>query len=175
MCLSGNNLLVDCLELVLSIWQVVFLFGWFFLLFVSSSCSLAPWLWVYQQGVALTCLGHTLTMFIQLLSTSNQGEEDIVLLHQTKKDQVFNSTTRLLLLVHLAWFIFGTLTLLPVFFLHRLYEKGTHRLWEEGCESPLHFWFCFLLLVLQFCLLMVVGIWYMVGGGRKVDSVEYQG
>ena len=149
------------------------MFGWFFLQFMDFSCTLMPLLIPYLSGVAITCMGTFLMGFLHIVmsdtdSTVSYGSDyqDVlkpnpVLVRQKTIDKFFMNICVFLLVLHLFWFLFGSINILPVVFIEGLY-LSTDMLRTRDCEATVHFWFSFLCLCLQWFLFMVVAIWYKV-------------
>jgi hypothetical protein len=81
--------------------------------------------------------------------------------YQISLDQQFSTINLFIMMLHLFWFLFGSINILPVIFIEGLYMRKD-LLTINNCEAPVHFWFSFLCLCLQWFLLVVVAIWYKV-------------
>ena len=91
------------------------MFCWIFLNFLSISCQLVPQLTSYLAGVAVTsCLTFLLT-FTEVVTGDNKIYSwlDPGLERQQVLAKIFQSLQCLLVLLHLAWMLFGSVNVLP--------------------------------------------------------------
>merc|ERR1712002_1125732 len=99
--------------------------------------------------------------------------EQIVVKHpssyQLSMDNTFSNISVFLMMLHFFWFLFGSVNILPVIFIEGMYITREHFRIHD-CDAPVHFWFTFLCLVLQWLLMVVVTAWY-----KLETSVGYQG
>ena len=108
-------MLLDAVFTALYIWQFVFMFCWIFLNFLSISCLLFPQLSYYLHGVAVTSCLTFLLSFTEVVTGDNKiyswleaGQE-----RQQALAKIFQSLQCLLVLLHLAWMLFGSVNVLP--------------------------------------------------------------
>ena len=174
------------------------MFGWFFLQFMDLSCQLIPLLVPYMHGVAITCIITATMGFLHIVMSDNSTtylivtkqnsvtKEGIVIKdhivtkhnsvikdkqefgHQKSLDNTFSNISVFLMMLHLFWFLFGSINILPVIFIEGMYFSRDV-LSIPHCDAPVHFWFTFLCLCLQWFLLMVVLIWYKVETGVRYE------
>ena len=102
----------------------------------------------------------------QNLDTFNNDNNKDTNEKEEKKDKIFSTLTILLLSVHLFWIAVGSFCILPIFFMVNLSESSA-RLFN--CKAPVKFWVTFLVLCLQWLILVVFAVWWMVERcwGRK--------
>ena len=147
------------------------MFGWCFLQSMDISCSSVPLLVPYIHGVAITCICSFVVGLIPFLSSEDShynssefdswGEPRQRCNHQDQelvgldKENKLPSLNIFLMLLHLFWFMFGSVNILPMFVL----DDSVSR-WH-GCDE-VHFCFCFLCLCLQWFFLPLVLVWYKV-------------
>ena len=108
-------LFLDSVSTALYIWQLVFLFCWIFLNFLELSCTVVPLLSYYLHGVAVTSCLAFLVSFLEIVTGDNKGycgREASQRRHMTANKMYYNLHS-LLVVVHLFWFVFGWVNVLP--------------------------------------------------------------
>ena len=145
------------------------MFGWCFLQFMDLSCQLIPLLVPYLHGVAITCITTVIMGLLHMVMSDNSvtyDDDDVAkhkqeFDHQKSVDDTFSNISVFLMMLHLFWFLFGSINILPVIFIEGMHiSRDVLRI--HDCDAPVHFWFTFLCLCLQWFLVMVVAIWYKV-------------
>ena len=130
-----------------------------------------PLLMPYLFGVAFTCMATFLMGFLHFVMSDStvicgNGYQSVyktkpLVVDQRTIDQTFSSISAFLMMLHLFWFLFGSINILPAVFIESLYISND-MLRIKNCAAPVHFWFSFLCLCLQWFLFIVVAIWYKV-------------
>ena len=147
------------------------MFGWCFLQFMDSSCALIPLLVPYLHGVAVTSVSTFICGFLHIVMSDdsevykqrfeNVSKPNSAFDSQKILDDLFSNISVFLMILHLFWFLFGSINILPVIFIEGLYISS-NVLRIHDCDAPVHFWFTFLCLLLQWFLLLVVTVWYQL-------------
>ena len=72
---------------------------------------------------------------------------------------MFQSFYNILGIVHLFWFLFGSVNVLPPAIMDGFYLSD-QIISDYNCSYPVRFWFCAMVLSLQWLLLVVTLAWY---------------
>ena len=151
------------------LFQIIFMFGWTFMQFMNVTCMVIPFLNLYLTGVAMTCITTFIFGLIRIVLSDNTDCESSFginlrtqkqLEHEKSADEIFSYLNLCCIIVHLFWFLFGSINFLPLFFTEGLYIRRD--LTGGECEAPVQFWLSFLCLCLQWFLVVVVTLWFMV-------------
>ena len=108
-------LLLDAVCSALYIWQLVFMFCWMFLNFLENSCMVVPLLVYYLHGVAMTSGMAFLLSFLEIVTGDNKVYSCWEEGHrrQASLGKMFQVFHTVLVLLHLFWFVFGLVNVLP--------------------------------------------------------------
>ena len=154
------------------------MFGWCFLQSMDLSCQLIPLLTPYLHGVAITCITTFIMGILHIImadnSVSYHSEDSIVTNTNSGQDEIdklFSNISVFLMMLHFFWFLFGSVNIVPVIFIEGMYITREH-LRIHDCDAPVHFWFTFLCLVLQWLLLLVVTVWYKLESSLGSQDIK---
>ena len=88
---------------------------------------------------------------------------------------MFQSFYNILGIVHLFWFLFGCVNVLPPAIMDGFYLSD-QVISDYNCSYPVRFWFCAMVLSLQWLLLVVTLAWYYSDvscQGEKMNSTHF--
>ena len=94
---------------------------------------------------------------------------------QVESWKMFQSFYNILGIVHLFWFLFGSINVLPSAIMDGLYLSD-QIINDYNCSYPVRFWFCAMVLSLQWLLLVVTLVWYychVSPRGEKLDWTHF--
>ena len=113
------------------------MFGWTCMQFMNVTCMVIPFLNLYLTGVAMTCITTFIFGLIRIVLLDNTDCESSFginlrtqkqLEHEKSADEIFSYLNLCCIIVHLFWFLFGSINFLPLFFTEGLYIR-------RGCGS----------------------------------------
>ena len=83
---------------------------------------------------------------------------------------MFQSFYNILGIVHFFWFLFGSVNVLPSAIIDGLYLSD-QIINDYNCSYPVRFWFCAMVLSLQWLLLAVTLAWYYCHGSPQGEKM----